>query len=353
MATSLTRRQFLEVTGAGALASFHAPPPEQRATSRQPSPAAPVGTEGWFDRPMRWVQLTLVENDPGRFDPGFWLDYFRRLHADAATLSAGGIVAYYPTEVPLHHRSAWLADTDPFGTLVTGCRALNMNVVARVDPHAVRDEVRQAHPDWISTTAAGEPRRHWANPELWVTCALGPYNFEFMDRVNREIVTKYDVDGVFANRWAPQGGDCFCVHCEANFKAANQGRPLPRTTDRRDPARRAFLEWRVARLTQLWKHWDASIRGIRAAARFIPNGPPDMKTAAELADIQFADYQARRGLVPPWANGQRAKEFRAVMGRRPVAGIFSVGVEEPYRWKDSVQSEPEIELWVADATANG
>ena len=95
-----------------------------------------------------------------------------------------------------------------------------MNVVARVDPHAVRDEVRQAHPDWISTTAAGEPRRHWANPELWVTCALGPYNFEFMDRVNREIVTKYHVDGVFANRWAPQGGDCFCVHCEANFKAA-------------------------------------------------------------------------------------------------------------------------------------
>ena len=60
---------------------------------------------------MRWVQLTLVENDPGRFDPQFWLDYFRRLHADAATLSAGGIVAYYPTEVPLHHRSAWLGQS--------------------------------------------------------------------------------------------------------------------------------------------------------------------------------------------------------------------------------------------------
>ena len=68
---------------------------------------------GWFDRPMRWVQLTLVENDPGRFDPVFWLDYFKRLHADAATLSAGGIVAYYPTEVPLHHRSAWLGDGIP------------------------------------------------------------------------------------------------------------------------------------------------------------------------------------------------------------------------------------------------
>ena len=41
------------------------------------------------------------------------------------------------------------------------------------------------------------------------------------------------------------------------------------------------------------------------------------------------------------------------MGRRPIGGIFSVGVEEPYRWKDSVQSEPEIRQWVAEGTANG
>ena len=86
---------------------------------------------------MRWAQLTLVENDPGRFDPGFWLDYFKRVHADAACLSAGGIVAYYPTDVPLHHRSAWLKDTDPFGELVKGCKALGMHVIAtkgRPDP---------------------------------------------------------------------------------------------------------------------------------------------------------------------------------------------------------------------------
>ena len=30
-----------------------------------------------------------------------------------------------------------------------------------------------------------------------------------------------------------------------------------------------------------------------------------------------------------------------------------MGLEEPYRWKDSVQSEPEIRLWVAEGTANG
>ncbi len=357
MPSIVSRRGFLQVTtGAGAFAALGVPvrsgAPTAWTAGTGQAPASSLDPRaGWFDQPMRWVQLTLVENDPGRFDPAFWLDYFARLRADAACLSAGGIVAYYPTEIPLHHRSAWLGTSDPFGTLVTGCRAMNMRVIARTDPHAARDEVRAAHPDWIAVTRDGTPRRHWANPDLWVTCALGPYNFEFMDRVHREIVARYGIDGIFVNRWSGSG-DCFCIHCQENFRAAT-GFELPRTTDPDDPVRRAFLAWRKARLTELWRHWDATIQAANPGARCIPNGPPDLKTAGELAPIQFTDNQARRGVTPPWANGRRAKEYRSVMDRRPIGGIFSVGLEEPYRWKDSVQSEPEIRLWVAEGTANG
>ena len=39
------------------------------------------------------------------------------------------------------------------------------------------------------STREGSKRRHWADPELWVTCGLGPYNFEFMTEVTREIMT--------------------------------------------------------------------------------------------------------------------------------------------------------------------
>ena len=352
----VSRRDFLQVATGGAFATLGAlapvgPLPGQSSLAVPAAPTADEALAGWFDRPMRWVQLTLVENDPGRFDPQFWLDYFKRLKADAACLSAGGIVAYYPTDVALHHRSQWLGDMDPFGTLLSGCRALGMHVIARTDPHAARDEVFAAHPDWIAVTADGRPRRHWANPELWVTCALGPYNFEFMDQVHREIVSRYKVDGIFANRWAGSG-DCYCIHCQTNFKEAT-GFDLPRAADADPQIRRAFRAWRIARLTELWKHWDASIRGVNAASCFIPNGPPDLKTAGELAPIQFIDQQARSGITPPWANGRRAKEMRSVMGRRPIGGIFSVGLEEPYRWKDSVQSEPEVRLWVAEGTANG
>jgi type 1 glutamine amidotransferase len=57
--------------------------------------------------------------------------------------------------------------------------------------------------------------------------------------------------------------------------------------------------------------------------------------------------------MPPWANGKNGKEYRATMGSKAIGGIFSVGVEEPYRWKDSVQHANEIRIWVADGIAQG
>ncbi len=182
-----------------------------------------------FDRPMRWAQLTLVEDDPGKYDPKFWLDYFQRIHADAACLSAGGCVAYYPTKVPFHHRSAWLGNSDPFGELYEGCRKLGMVVLARTDPHATYQDVYEAHPDWIAVDAQGRKRRHWASPEMWVTCALGPYNFEFMTEVTREIASMYKVDGIFSNRWSGSGM-CYCEHCRKNFRAYS-GMDLPATSN--------------------------------------------------------------------------------------------------------------------------
>jgi hypothetical protein len=307
--------------------------------------------ETWFGRPMRWAQLTLVENDPGNFDPDFWLSYFKKIHADGATLSAGGVVAYYPTDVPLHHRSAWLGNSDAFGYLVNGCRKMKMSIIARTDPHATWQNVYDSHPDWIAVTANGEKRRHWANPELWVTCALGPYNFDFMTRVHNEIMERYEPDGIFSNRWAGHG-ICYCEHCQKNFKAFS-GLELPTESNPSDSVFRKYSEWNIARLKELWLLWDDVIRKNKSTSRFIPNGFPDKVITGQLSDIVFTDHQARSGYTIPWSNGKVAKELRASIGMKPLGGIFSVGVEEKYRWKDSVQSDEEIRIWVAEGTANG
>jgi hypothetical protein len=341
-----TRRDFIQASAAAATS----------AMLSRPSDAATRTPPNWYDRPMRWAQLTLVEDDPGKFDPAFWLDYFRRTHSDAACLSAGGCVAYYPTKIPLHYRSKYLGNSDPFGDLVAGCRKLGMNVIARTDPHAAHQDVYDAHPDWIAVDAEGRKRRHWADPELWVTCALGPYNFEFMTDVTREVMRLYDVDSIFSNRWAGSGM-CYCEHCQENFRKFS-GMDLPRTTNPQDAARRQYIVWHQQRLFELWRLWDSEIKKINPNASYIPNtgggalSELDMKTIGELAPTLFADRQARRGVMPPWSNGKNGKEYAATLGRKPIVGIFSMGLEEPYRWKDSVQNGDEIRLWVADGIAH-
>lgn len=307
----------------------------------------------WQNKPMRWAQLVFVEDDPGNYDMQFWLDYFRRTHVDGVCLAGGGYVAYYPTAVPFHHASRWMKPgMDPFGDLVRECRKMSLAVIARTDPHAARDDVYQAHPDWLLTGIDGKPRRHGANPELWLTCALGPYNFDFMTEVTREIADKYKVDGVFSNRWAGSG-KCYCENCRRNFRNATG---LDLTSNDSDPA---YRQWRQQQLFAVWKKWDATIRAVNPNACFIANSGGgalsnlDMKTIGGLAPILFADRQARHGTMPPWANGKNAKEYRSTMGDKPIGGIFSVGVEESYRWKDSVQSPEELKIWVIDGIAHG
>ena len=305
----------------------------------------------WFDKAMRWAQLAFVENDPGNYNPDFWLDYFRKIKADGVLLSAGGIVAFYPTKVPLHHKSPWMGNTDPLGYLVKECRKMNMSVILRTDPHATRQNMYDAHPDYIAVTADGQKRRHWANPELWVTCALGPYNFDFMRQVNNEIMANYKPDAIFSNRWHGHGV-CYCEHCQKNFKAFS-GLALPTKTERLDPVYQKWSEWEKERLKELWFLWDADIRKHNAAARYIPNGFPDKLLTGKHSDFFFADQQARRGVIPPWSNAKGAKELRAGLGMKPLVGIFSVGIEEEFRWKDSVQNDAEIRIWVAEGTAAG
>ncbi len=151
---------------------------------------------------------------------------------------------------------------------------------------------------------------------------------------------------------------CYCEHCRSNFKAFC-GLDLPRTQDPQDPARRNYIVWSQQRLFDLWRLWDSEIRKINPEACFIANAGGgalsdlDMKTIGELAPILFADRQARSGLNVPWANGKNGKEYRATLGRKPIGGIFSVGIVQPYRWSDSVQNPAEVKIWVADGVANG
>ncbi|HTC83933.1 MAG TPA: hypothetical protein VK683_06235, partial [Rhizomicrobium sp.] len=94
----------------------------------------------WANNAMRWAQVAFTEEDPPSYDPNFWFDLFKKTHVEAVCLSAGGCICFYPSKVPLHYRAKYLGNRDMFGEMVKGARALNMSVIARVDPHAMSEE---------------------------------------------------------------------------------------------------------------------------------------------------------------------------------------------------------------------
>jgi Hypothetical glycosyl hydrolase 6 len=311
----------------------------------------------WYKTATRWTQLTLAEDDPEKFDPAYWIEIFKRTKSNATCISAGGYIAYYPSEVKLHYVSKFLDDKDSFGALVEGARKLDMHVMARVDPHAIHDDAATAHPEWVAIDKDGKPRRHWAYPDVWVTNAYGDYNSVFMPEVVKEIVRKYDIDAIFANRWQGHGVD-YGEDSRRRFKDFS-GFALPLVADASDPAWQAWLQWRRKVLTDVIVQWDDAVKAIRPHASFIPNMSGaslmefDLSVITKHCPFLVVDHQGRRGLQVGWAAGRNGKRIRATFPDRPVVLITSIGPEEEYRWKDAVTSGEEIQLWINDGTAHG
>ncbi|HMF93346.1 MAG TPA: hypothetical protein VKE96_03595 [Vicinamibacterales bacterium] len=92
-AATITRRDFLAATSASLVTASIGS--HQPATPERP----------WYATMRRCGQLNLNERDPLTLDVSSWLDYWASLELDALLLNGGGIVAFYPTAVPYHHRS--------------------------------------------------------------------------------------------------------------------------------------------------------------------------------------------------------------------------------------------------------
>jgi hypothetical protein len=58
----------------------------------------------WYAVMRRCGQINYNERDPLTMDAEAWGEYWVSLKVDAVLLNGGGIVAFYPTQVPYNHR---------------------------------------------------------------------------------------------------------------------------------------------------------------------------------------------------------------------------------------------------------
>ena len=136
--TAGSRRDFIKKTAAAgvllATARVRGLAADTKAAEGGASASsAPWTGEGlpWYRRALRWGQTNITERDVTRYDIAWWRDYWKRTAVEGVVINAGGIVAYYPSEVPLHRRARFLGERDLFGEL---CRAAHEDGIPPMRP---------------------------------------------------------------------------------------------------------------------------------------------------------------------------------------------------------------------------
>lgn len=355
-----TRRMFLKKTalattilGAGAQGIILQP----GASQPRPDPVP------WYRRTFRWGQTNITEIDPEQYDLGWWRGYWKRNATQGVVVNAGGIVAYYPSEVPLHRPARFLAGRDLFGEICRAAHEDGIAVFARMDSNRAHEDFYKAHQDWFAVSASGEPHRAG---DLYVACINSPYYEQHLPAILREICARYHPEGFTDNSWSGLGrsAPCFCENCQKRFQERT-GQPIPREKDWDDPVYREWILWNYDRRLEIW---ELNSKVTKAAG-----GPDciwvgmnsgsvsgqcqtfrDLRRICRRAEMIMLDHQSRSDASGFQHNGEAGKLIHQLLGWDKLCPE-SMAMYQAGRPTFRVASKPaaEARLWMLDGIAGG
>jgi Hypothetical glycosyl hydrolase 6 len=282
-----------------------------------------MGSEPWYRTALRWGQTNLVEIDPQRYDDHWWREQWRRTRVQGVIVNAGGIVAYYPSEFPLHHRAVALGERDLYGEVVGAARDEGLKVIARMDSNRVAENFYRAHPDWICVDENGKPYRQ---ADKFVTCINSPYYSDYLPKIMEEIIRRSSPDGFSDNSWTGlrRNNICYCRHCVEKFLSWS-GLDLPKRHDWNSETYRQWIRWNFQRRTELWESNNAITMGAGGRdCRWMgmvsgdllnnSNRCIDIRAIMKRCDIVMLDHQRRNGIDGFEQNTEAGKRLHELAG---------------------------------------
>lgn len=207
---------------------------EAPAERTVPGSSAGDGAPGWWRSPFSVFQTNLQEID-ATMDVERVLDVIEGHGADTWLINTGGIVSFFPTELPFQTRNPFLPDRpsgDLTGDAVAAAHARGIRVLARMDFSKVSSRIAAEHPDWLFVSPEGRPQIY---NTLYTVCPSGEYYQERTLDALDEIIARYPIDGFFFNWFnfserdysRVYHGPCHCARCTAAFAEFSGGKPLP------------------------------------------------------------------------------------------------------------------------------
>lgn len=329
----VSRRDFNLLSAAAALALV------PRQVSARPA-------EGkWYERVKRWGQLNLAASDVAEFDLPFWRSYWKATRSQGVIISAGGQLAFYPTNLADQPRAPGLGDRDLFGDVVKACRDDGMEVLARMSLRGAPDLMAK-HPEWVNVSANGT--------RLTTPCMNGGYFYDYGADIVREVAQRYRPAGFTLSGWGTNYALCYCDTCTSLFRKAT-GQAIPQKRNFDDPVYRRWVEWNSDQVIALWDHGNQ----VAKAA-----GGPDCLWCGQLYGSMLTRSLKRiTDRAPIMMLDHQAPEDESGLTDNSVIGKLVNGVGD---WRKSVPNgsafysprlnspqQEELTLWMVEGMAGG
>jgi hypothetical protein len=240
------------------------------------------------------------------------LDFIQAHGADVWLLNAGGILSFYPTDLPFQTRNPHLAKRpsgDLLGDALQAAHARGIRLLARMDFSKVSTRIAAEHPEWCYVSPSGRPQEYGG---LISVCPSGAYYQDRSFAALDEVMDRYEVDGFFFNWFGfseidyskVYNGVCHCLSCQRAFAAFGGGAELPA-----GPASSSYGVWRTFAATTIADLTDR-MRAHIATCR------PNAFLLGRTADVIF--HEANTLLVGSSGTTRPVKKSarRARIGRR-------------------------------------
>jgi hypothetical protein len=316
----------------------------------------PYPPNAWHQRMKRIVHVNFNERDPEHFDVAAWADYLASAQAQMTYLSGTNVVAFYPTSLPDLPVSAWLKGRDLFGECAKAAKARGVRVMGRFSIDIAKSQLADKHPDWFCRTEdgalvrrslVGAPDDPSASSEFAPTCQFSSYYTDFVPALFNEVLTRYDIDGIYTNGWpSPDAVVCYCANCRKIG----------------DPHSREYQDAFLKRAVDLWGVYDGLVKKHDARLIFTGNlgggfrgGNLDLSALAAGAPWFMADNQGRGGVgAPAWDASQQTRIGKAIVGDRPVTNITAgYEIAGDIRWRNVTGNPQEVRSRMFQTLAAG
>ncbi|SDT12480.1 alpha-amylase family protein [Microlunatus soli] len=285
-------------------------------------------TQRWWQRPFAMFQTNLREIDAG-MDVEAALDAITAYGADVWLINAGGILSFYPSDLPFQTRNPALSERasgDLLGDAVEAAHRRGVRLMARMDFSKISKAIADDHPEWCFIGPDGERQVY---NDLVSTCPSADYyqqrSFEIID----EVLDRYPVDGFFFNWFGfnevdysgVYRGPCANDTSRKSFAEFSGGAELPTGPD--SPTYDQWRSWSRGVLKDLSERIHDHVKQRNPDAGLI---------LRDAADIVFheANNKVGRELWHP-ATGAMVSGVRSESPELPVLVNAVSFIDMPYR----------------------